>query len=70
MLIRWFIDNEIQLGNPTTRFEIENAIRTFNGKIVKCEVNNDIGKSEETEVLDVHCKIFLNKILENAKYFG
>ena len=35
--------------------------RKMNGKIVKCEVFNDIGKSEETETLDINCKytIFL-----------
>ncbi len=36
--------------------------RKMNGKIVKCEVFNDIGKSEETETLDINCKYRVRKI--------
>ena len=50
------MDNEIMVGNPTTTLTIPRATREQNAKIVKCEVNNIIGKSEETETLDVHCK--------------
>ena len=51
------MDNEIMVGNPTTTLTIPRATREQNAKIVKCEVNNIIGKSEETETLDVHCKL-------------
>ena len=52
------MDNEIMVGNPTTTLTIPRATREQNAKIVKCEVNNIIGKSEETETLDVHCKLY------------
>ena len=52
------MDNEIMVGNPTTTLELSSATRRYNGRIVKCEVNNIIGKSEETETLNVHCKYY------------
>ena len=36
---------------------MESVSRESNNKIVKCEVYNVIGKSEETETLDIHCKL-------------
>ena len=53
---RWFIDNEIVPGNHGTTLKLDSVSRQSNNKIVKCEVWNDIGKSEETETLDIHCK--------------
>ena len=53
---RWFIDNEIVPGNHGTTLKLDSVSRESNNKIVKCEVWNDIGKSEETETLDIHCK--------------
>lgn len=35
---------------------IHNATRDLHDAIVKCEVHNDVGKSEETETLDITCK--------------
>ena len=55
------MDNEIMVGNPTTTLELSSASRRYNGRIVKCEVNNIIGKSEETETLNVHCKYYISK---------
>ena len=57
MSYRWFIDNEIVPGNHGTTLTLNRVTRQSNSKIVKCEVWNDIGKSEETETLDIHCKI-------------
>ena len=53
---RWFMDNEIVPGNHGTTLKLKKVSREYNNKIVKCEVNNVIGKSEETETLDIHCK--------------
>ena len=53
---RWFVDNEIVPGNHGTEYRIKGISRTFHNKIVKCEVNNVIGKSEETETLDISCE--------------
>ena len=38
---------------------IHNVTRELHDAIVKCEVHNDVGKSEETETLDVTCKFQL-----------
>ena len=59
---RWFIDNEIVPGNHGTSLKLKKVGRESNNKIVKCEVNNVIGKSEETETLDIHCKNTLSLI--------
>lgn len=42
---------------------IVNISRKYNDAIVKCEVFNEVGKSEETETLEVTCKIAI-EILE------
>ena len=56
---RWFIDNEIVPGNHGTSLKLKKVGRESNNKIVKCEVNNVIGKSEQTETLDIHCKFII-----------
>lgn len=35
---------------------IHNITRKFHDAIVKCEVHNAVGKSEESETLDISCK--------------
>lgn len=40
---------------------IHNATRDLHDAIVKCEVHNDVGKSEETETLDITCEYNTNK---------
>ncbi len=64
-LLRWFVDNEIVPGNHGTEYRIRSIPRTIHNKIVKCEVNNVIGKSEETETLDIQCK-FYQELMWNA----
>ena len=69
---RWFVDNEIVPGNHGTEYRIKGISRTFHNKIVKCEVNNVIGKSEETETLDINCKPFpasLYTLFKNASFY-
>lgn len=50
---RWFINGEPALGDYTTEMIIHNISRTFHDAIVKCEVQNAVGKSEESETLDI-----------------
>lgn len=35
---------------------IHNVSRKYHDAIVKCEVHNAVGKSEESETLDISCK--------------
>ncbi|ALC48823.1 kirre [Drosophila busckii] len=50
---RWFVNDEIMLGDYTTKLIIHNVTREYHDAIVKCEVVNAVGKSEESETLDI-----------------
>ena len=43
-------------GNHGTLLRLDGIDRSQNGAIVKCEVSNAIGKSEETQTLDINCE--------------
>ncbi|XP_043279028.1 irregular chiasm C-roughest protein-like [Venturia canescens] len=49
----WYINDKKVIGDYTTEMIIHNVTRDLHDAIVKCEVHNDIGKSEETETLDI-----------------
>ncbi|XP_015605672.1 irregular chiasm C-roughest protein isoform X2 [Cephus cinctus] len=53
MEYRWYINEKKVIGDYTTEMIIHNATRELHDAIVKCEVHNDVGKSEETETLDI-----------------
>lgn len=55
---RWFINDELVTGDYTTRMVIHNVSRQYHDAIVKCEVVNAVGKSEESETLDISCKLY------------
>lgn len=50
---RWFINGEPAIGDYTTEMIIHNISRTYHGAIIKCEVQNAVGKSEDSETLDI-----------------
>lgn len=50
---RWYINDELVPGDYTTELIIPNITRKYHDAIVKCEVHNPVGKSEESETLDV-----------------
>ncbi|XP_043866054.1 irregular chiasm C-roughest protein [Drosophila mojavensis] len=50
---RWFINDELVPGDFTTKMIIHNVTRKYHDAIVKCEVVNAVGKSEESETLDI-----------------
>ncbi len=43
-------------GNHSNKLELKSIGRELNKEIVKCEVSNTIGKSEDTKELDIRCK--------------
>ena len=53
---RWFLDGRLIQGKHTKQFRIDKIDHTYNDKILKCEVINSIGKTEDTETLNVHCE--------------
>ncbi|XP_066597961.1 irregular chiasm C-roughest protein-like isoform X2 [Prorops nasuta] len=50
---RWYINDKKVVGDYTTEMILHNATREYHDAIVKCEVHNEVGKSEETETLDI-----------------
>ncbi|KAG7295217.1 hypothetical protein JYU34_022188, partial [Plutella xylostella] len=50
---RWFLDEQQVVGNNSTQLVIRNITRDYNEVILKCVVYNAVGKSEETETLEV-----------------
>lgn len=53
MTYRWFINDEKVIGDHTTEYIIHNVSRDLHDSIVKCAVHNIVGKSEESEILDI-----------------
>ncbi|XP_030079936.1 irregular chiasm C-roughest protein [Drosophila hydei] len=50
---RWYINDEPIIGGQKTEMVIRNVTRKFHDAIVKCEVQNSVGKSEDSETLDI-----------------
>ncbi|XP_012280522.1 irregular chiasm C-roughest protein isoform X2 [Orussus abietinus] len=50
---RWYINDKKVIGDYKDEMIIHNATREYHDANVKCEVRNDVGKSEETETLDI-----------------
>ena len=44
-------------GDSGARLVVADLSRSQAGQIVKCQVTNSIGKSEETYSLDIFCKL-------------
>ncbi|PNF22115.1 Irregular chiasm C-roughest protein [Cryptotermes secundus] len=57
---RWYINDELVPGDYTTELMIPNITRKYHDAIVKCEVHNPVGKSEESETLDISFWIFFS----------
>ena len=58
-------------GEHTSEYRIKDIDHSYNDKILKCEVSNRIGKTEDTETLNVHCKstaILHNSLFVYDKY--
>lgn len=49
------LNNGLVLSVPHLQL-IHNISRDFHDKIIKCEVHNAVGKSEESKTLDISCK--------------
>ncbi|KAF6215510.1 hypothetical protein GE061_010265 [Apolygus lucorum] len=50
---RWYINDKLVDTDATTELHLVNVSRAQHDSIVKCEVQNAVGKSEETETLDI-----------------
>lgn len=59
---RWFLGDKLLVGDYTTELILHNVTREHHDQIVKCEVHNVVGKSEESETLDISCKSFISSL--------
>ncbi|XP_073987777.1 irregular chiasm C-roughest protein-like isoform X2 [Rhodnius prolixus] len=50
---RWYINDKLVDTDATTELHLVNVTRAQHDSIVKCEVQNAVGKSEESETLDI-----------------
>lgn len=55
---KWYINDKMEIGDFTTELVIHNVSRKLHDAIIKCEVHNAVGKSEESETLDISCKLY------------
>ena len=53
---KWYINDEVAYGDYSTQLTIASVSRKLHMAVVKCQVTNAVGKSEDTQTLDVHCK--------------
>nr|XP_029717674.1 irregular chiasm C-roughest protein-like isoform X1 [Aedes albopictus] len=51
---KWYIGHEMVNGNFSTELVISNISKKFHQAVVECEARNVVGKSEESETLNVH----------------
>ena len=56
VVYKWFINDEVAYGDYSTQLTIASVSRKLNQAVVKCQVTNAVGKSEDTQSLNVHCK--------------
>ncbi|XP_058812537.1 irregular chiasm C-roughest protein-like [Topomyia yanbarensis] len=50
---RWYVGNEMLIGDYSTELVILNTSKKYHGTVVECEVRNVVGKSEKSETLDI-----------------
>ncbi|CAG7821597.1 unnamed protein product, partial [Allacma fusca] len=53
MAYRWFLNDKPIVGDHSTQLILHNVTRKLHDSIVKCEVQNSVGKSEESETLEI-----------------
>lgn len=53
---KWYINERLIETDLVTELHLVNVSRTQHDSIIKCEVHNAVGKSEESETLDISCK--------------
>ncbi|KAK6623398.1 hypothetical protein RUM43_009250 [Polyplax serrata] len=53
MTYKWYVNNELVEGEPTTELVIRNVTRKLHDAMVKCKVHNSVGESEAFETLEV-----------------
>ncbi len=58
MIFRWFRNDQVIAGDHGKLLVLHNVSRKLDDSIIKCEVQNSVGKSEESETLEVFCKYF------------
>lgn len=55
---RWYINEQLILSDPTTELILRNVSQVNHNSVVRCEVTNAVGKSQDSQVLNISCKLF------------
>ncbi|XP_054285221.1 irregular chiasm C-roughest protein-like [Macrosteles quadrilineatus] len=50
---RWFINDQLVLGDPASELVLQKISQKDHNSLIKCEVSNMVGRSEQSERLDV-----------------
>ena len=64
---RWYLNDKPVVGDHSTLFVLSNVSRKLHDAIIKCEVQNAVGKSEESETLEITCKY--KSLLLHVSYY-
>lgn len=56
MLYRWILNDQVLPGDHGPTLLLPNVTRKYHDAIIKCEVQNAVGRSQESETLSVICK--------------
>lgn len=57
---RWFLNQQLVFPENPMEFVISNVSRKQHDSIVKCEARNLVGKSEDSQTLDITCEYCLS----------
>lgn len=60
MVYRWFLNDQVIGGDHGTLLTLSNVTRLRHDAVIKCEVQNSVGKSQASETLQVTCKFSLS----------
>lgn len=53
LVYRWYINGEPAIGDYTTEMIMHNISRKYHHAVIKCEVQNAVGKGESSQVLEI-----------------
>ena len=59
---RWYLDDRELRGQRGFYYEIYNVTRFYQGKTIKCSVENELGVANGVRNIEVHCKFILFKL--------
>ncbi|XP_049882134.1 irregular chiasm C-roughest protein-like [Pectinophora gossypiella] len=53
LTFKWYMNDELMVGENETELRIPNVTRKYSEVVIRCEVYNEVGKSEEAKTLEI-----------------